>query len=359
MKTTALTNLHITLGAKMVPFAGYNMPVSYSSITDEHMCVRQKVGIFDVSHMGQFIIRGSKALELIEQLTSNKVAGMSIGKVQYTCLLNDKGGIVDDMLVYHLQENGYMLVVNAANIDKDWAWLQQHCPDEDVEMLNISERTVLLAVQGPKASEALQALTDIDLGGMKYYTFKKGLFAGVENVLVSATGYTGSGGFEIYFDEKEAEKIWNAILETGKPQGIQPIGLGARNTLRLEKGFCLYGNDISDDTTPLEASLGWITKLDKDFKAKPVLLAQKKAGISRRLVGFELEGRGIARQGYDILNEAGEKIGVVTSGTQSPMLKKAIGMGYVAKTYAKSGTKLWIQIRKKQVPAITVKRPFV
>lgn len=358
MRTTGFTNIHIELGAKMAPFAGFNMPISYSSITDEHICVRERVGMFDVSHMGQFIVRGEGALNLVQRISSNDVGALTIGKVQYSCLLKPNGGIVDDMLVYHLQENGYMLVVNASNIEKDWNWIKQHQTD-NVELLDISSQTSLLAVQGPKAVEALKNLTEMDLEGMKYYTFEKGTFAGFEKVLVSATGYTGSGGFEIYFDEKHSAAIWEKIMEAGKEVGLQPIGLGARDTLRLEKGFCLYGNDIDETTTPLEAGLAWITKFSKDFDAKEALLQQKAEGLKRRLVGFVLQERGIARQGYPIMDADGNEIGVVTSGTQSPMLKEAIGLGYVPLGKRKLGTEIFVQIRKKTIPAKVVKLPFV
>lgn len=358
MKTTGFTDIHIQLGAKMSPFAGYNMPISYSSITNEHLCVRERVGIFDVSHMGQFIVRGKGALNLIQRISSNDAAALHIGKVQYSCLLKPDGGIVDDMLVYHLQEDGYMLVVNASNVEKDWKWVKQHQTD-NVELLNISDRTSLLAVQGPKATQALQGLTDMDLGSMKYYTSQKGKFAGFDNVLISTTGYTGSGGFEIYFNTSNSEAMWNTIMEAGKTQGIQPIGLGARDTLRLEKGFCLYGNDIDESTNPLEAGLAWTTKFSKDFDAKEALLQQKTAGLKRRLVGFVLEGRGIPRQGYTIVDAAGNPIGEVTSGCQSPMRKQGIGLGYVPFDKRKKGTEIFIQIRKKVIPAKVVKLPFV
>ncbi|MGB0931366.1 MAG: glycine cleavage system aminomethyltransferase GcvT [Chitinophagales bacterium] len=358
MKETGFTNIHIQLGAKMASFAGYNMPISYSSITDEHVCVRERVGMFDVSHMGQFIVRGEGALALIQRISSNDVSALTIGKVQYSCLLMSDGGIVDDMLVYHLQENGYMLVVNASNIEKDWAWIKQH-QTENVELIDISAKTSLLAVQGPKAVEALESLTDMDLAGMKYYTFEKGTFGGVENVLVSATGYTGSGGFEIYFNDEHSASIWEKIMEAGKEFGLQPIGLGARDTLRLEKGFCLYGNDIDESRNPLEAGLAWITKFSKDFDAKEALLQQKAEGLKQRLVGFILQERGIARQGYPIVDIEGNTIGEVTSGTQSPMLKKAVGLGYVPFDLRKTGTEIFIQIRKKRIPAKVVKLPFV
>jgi len=358
MKTTGFTGIHIQLGAKMASFAGYNMPISYSGITDEHICVRERVGMFDVSHMGQFIVRGAGALSLIQRISSNNAAVLSIGKVQYSCLLKPNGGIVDDMLVYHLQENSYMLVVNASNIEKDWEWVKQHQTD-DVELLNISEQTSLLAVQGPKTAEALQSLTDINLAAMKYYTFEKGTFAGLENILVSATGYTGSGGFEIYFNDKDSTAMWNAIMEAGKSFGLQPIGLGARDSLRLEKGFCLYGNDIDETTSPLEGGLGWITKFSKDFDAKEALLQQKSDGLTRRLVGFVLEGKRVARHGYPIVDADGNQIGEVTSGSQSILLKQSIGLGYVPFDKRKAGSEIFVQIRKNLVPAKVVKLPFV
>lgn len=367
MKNTPFTQKHIELGAKMLPFAGYNMPISYQKIKEEHQCVRENVGVFDVSHMGEFIIRGKQALDLVQRVTSNNVAKLKIGDIQYSCLPNNQGGIVDDLLVYRLSEEmcsegerAYMLVVNASNIEKDWNWIQSH-NNFDVRMINISDQTALLAVQGPKAATALQALTDLDLANMKYYTFQKGTFAGIENVLVSATGYTGSGGFEIYVDNKNAETVWDAVFEAGVAYDIQPIGLGARDTLRLEKGYCLYGNDINDTTSPLEAGLGWITKLKSggDFVGKQYLLDQKAAGLTRRLVGFEMKGRGIARHDYKILDAAGNEIGIVTSGTQSPTLDKAIGMGYVTREFKAAGSDIYIKIRKKTVPAEVVKLPFL
>ncbi len=358
MKNTALTQKHISLGAKMVPFAGYNMPVQYSGIVEEHLTVRNGVGVFDVSHMGEFILKGDKALDLIQKVTSNDASVLVDGKVQYSCLPNDKGGIVDDLLVYRIDAQTYMLVVNASNIEKDWNWISQH-NTFGVDMKDISDRTSLLAVQGPKAAQALQSLTDMDLASMEYYTFKKGKFAGVDNVLVSATGYTGAGGFEIYFDNEHADKIWDAIFNAGKDLGIKPIGLGARDTLRLEMGFCLYGNDIDDATSPIEAGLGWITKFTKNFTNSEALLAQKNNGVSRKLVGFEMIDRGIPRHGYEIKDAAGNTIGVVTSGTQSPSLNKAIGMGYVKTELAKAETEIFIQIRDKGIKAKVVKIPFI
>jgi aminomethyltransferase len=358
MKDTSLTNKHISLGAKMVPFAGYNMPVQYEGINTEHATVRNGVGVFDVSHMGEFIFKGDKALDLIQRVTSNDASKLYDGKIQYSCLPNEEGGIVDDLLVYRLKEQTYMVVVNASNIEKDWNWFSKY-NTEGVEMHNISDKTSLLAIQGPKAAEALQSLTDIDLGSMEYYSFTKGKFAGVDNVLVSATGYTGAGGFEIYFENEYADKIWDAIFEAGKPFNIKPIGLGARDTLRLEMGFCLYGNDIDDTTSPIEAGLGWITKFTKEFTNSTSLLAQKEAGVKSRLVGFEMIDRGIARHDYQIADAEGNVIGRVTSGTQSPSLQKAIGMGYVNKAFAKEGTEVYIVIRNNKLKAKVVKFPFV
>jgi aminomethyltransferase len=357
MKNTALTEIHIREGAKMVPFAGYNMPVQYAGINAEHDTVRKAVGVFDVSHMGEFILKGDHALDLIQQVTSNDVSKLYDGKVQYSCLPNEQGGIVDDLLVYRIDEKTYMLVVNASNIEKDWNWISRF-NTYGVEMKDISDRTSLLAIQGPKATEALQSLTDIDLGSMEYYTFKKGQFAGVDNVLVSATGYTGAGGFEIYFDNEHAEKIWQAVFEAGAPFGIKPIGLGARDTLRLEMGFCLYGNDIDDTTSPLEAGLGWITKFTKPFTNSEALQQQKQQGISKKLVGFEMIERGIPRHDYEIVDAEGNNIGRVTSGTQSPSLQKAIGMGYVNLPFSKEGSEIFIKIRDNKVKAQVVKVPF-
>ncbi len=357
MKNTALTSVHIALGAKMVPFAGYNMPVQYEGINSEHETVRKSVGVFDVSHMGEFILKGENALDLIQRVCSNDASKLVDGKVQYSCLPNEDGGIVDDLLVYRIDEKSYMLVVNASNIEKDWNWIQKY-NTKNVEMHNISDKTSLLAVQGPKATAALQKLTDINLSEMEYYSFKKGVFAGIDNVLVSATGYTGAGGFEVYFENEHAEKIWSAIFEAGAEFGIKPIGLGARDTLRLEMGFCLYGNDINDQTSPIEAGLGWITKFSKEFTNSKNLLAQKENGITRKLVGFEMLERGIPRHDYKIVNEQGEEIGIVTSGTQAPSLQKAIGMGYVKTEYSKENTEVFISIRDQKVKAKVVKYPF-
>ncbi|HTI60019.1 glycine cleavage system aminomethyltransferase GcvT [Mucilaginibacter sp.] len=357
MKNTALTHKHTELGAKMVPFAGYNMPVQYAGINVEHDTVRKGVGVFDVSHMGEFIVKGDKALDLIQRVTSNDASKLYDGKVQYSCLPNENGGIVDDLLVYRIDEKTYMLVVNASNIEKDWNWISKY-NTEGVEMKDISDRTSLLAVQGPKAAEALQSLTDIDLGTMEYYTFKKGKFAGVDNVLVSATGYTGAGGFEIYVDNKDAELVWNAVFKAGEPFGIKPIGLGARDTLRLEMGFCLYGNDIDDTTSPLEAGLGWVTKFSKEFTNSAALQQQKREGTKQKLVGFEMIDRGIPRHDYEIVDADGHNIGRVTSGTQSPSLQKAIGMGYVKNEFAKEGSEIFIKIRDNNIKAQVVKPPF-
>jgi len=341
----------------MVPFAGYNMPVQYVGINAEHETVRKAVGVFDVSHMGEFILKGDNALDLIQRVTSNDAAKLFDGKVQYSCLPNEDGGIVDDLLVYRIDEKTYMLVVNASNIDKDWDWISKY-NTKGVDMKNISDGTSLLAIQGPKAAEALQSLTDADLVSMEYYTFKKGTFAGVDNVLISATGYTGAGGFEIYFDNQYAEQIWAAIFKAGEPFGIKPIGLGARDTLRLEMGFCLYGNDIDDTTSPLEAGLGWVTKFNKEFTNAEALLQQKQAGVSKKLVGFEMIDRGIPRHDYPIVDADGNTIGKVTSGTQSPSLQKAIGMGYVDTAFAKEGTEIFISIRDNKIKAKIVKPPF-
>jgi len=357
MKNTALTDVHIKAGAKMVSFAGYNMPVQYAGINAEHETVRKGVGVFDVSHMGEFILKGDAALNLIQRVSSNDAAKLYDGKVQYSCLPNENGGIVDDLLIYRIDEKTYMLVVNASNIEKDWDWISKYNTN-GVEMKNISDRTSLLAIQGPKAADALQSLTDIDLSSMEYYTFKKGKFAGVDNVLISATGYTGAGGFEIYFENKHSEHIWDAIFKAGAPFGIKPIGLGARDTLRLEMGFCLYGNDIDDTTSPLEAGLGWVTKFNKEFTNSAALLEQKNEGVKRKLVGFEMTERGIARHDYPILDAEGNTIGKVTSGTQSPSLQKAIGMGYVKTEFAREGTEIYISIRDNKIKAKVVKPPF-
>lgn len=358
MKTTPLTEIHTALGAKMVDFAGFLMPVRYTSDIEEHNAVRNNVGVFDVSHMGEFILKGEKALPFLQKIVSNDVSKLEKGQAMYAYLPNENGGIVDDLLVYHLDDGNYMCVVNAGNIDKDWAWFHKH-NTENVEMHNISDNTVLLAVQGPKAATALQKLTDIDLHTIPYYRFVRGNFSGVDNVIISATGYTGAGGFELYFNKAHALAIWNKIFEAGKEQHIQPIGLGARDTLRLEKGFCLYGNDIDDNTSPLEAGLGWVTKFNKDFIAKDILLAQKEKGLSKKLVGFKMLERGIPRSHYIIKNDKGDAIGEVTSGTQSPTLNIGIGLGYVAIDYSKIGTELFIEIRNKLLKAEVTKIPFL
>lgn len=357
MKNTALTHIHESLGAKMVPFAGFMMPVQYEGINIEHETVRNSVGVFDVSHMGEFHLKGKNALALIQKVTSNDASVLFDGKIQYSCLPNNDGGIVDDLLVYRITEDHYFLVVNASNIEKDWNWISSH-NDLGVEMTNVSDELSLLAVQGPKAAEALQSLTAIDLAAMEYYTVKIGTFAGIDNVIVSATGYTGSGGFEIYFKNKDAEHIWNAIFKAGEQFGIKPIGLAARDTLRLEMGFCLYGNDINDTTSPIEAGLGWITKFTKDFTNSEALKKQKEEGVTKKLVAFEVIEKAVPRHDYEIVNEEGENIGVVTSGTMSPSLKKGIGMGYVKTAYAKLGSQIFVQIRNKAIPAVVVKLPF-
>ncbi len=358
MKNTALTSVHTALGAKMVPFAGYNMPVSYEGIIQEHHTVRNDVGVFDVSHMGEFLLEGEGALDLIQKVTSNDASVLFDGKVQYSCMPNGKGGIVDDLLVYRMSATKYLLVVNASNIEKDWNWISSH-NSFGVKMTNISDDMSLLAVQGPKAAQALQSLTQIDLGSMEYYSFQIGTFAGVNDIIVSATGYTGAGGFEIYFPNAVAEQMWNAIFEAGNDFGIKPIGLGARDTLRLEMGFCLYGNDINDETSPLEAGLGWITKFTKDFIDKDFLLKQKEAGLTRKLVGFEMIDRGIARQHCIVKDENGNEIGEVTSGTQSPTSGKIIGMAYVATPFSKVGTEIYMDIRGKLMKATVAKAPFI
>lgn len=342
----------------MVPFAGYNMPVSYSGLNGEHATVRNAVGVFDVSHMGEFILKGENALDLIQRVTSNDASVLTDGKAQYSCLPNNDGGIVDDLIVYRIDEKTYMLVVNASNIDKDWNWISKH-NTKNVEMHNISEKTSLLAIQGPKAIDALQKLTDVKLADIPYYSFAKGKFNGVDNVVISNTGYTGAGGFEIYFENEYAEKMWDSIFAAGAEFGIKPIGLGARDTLRLEMGFCLYGNDIDDTTSPIEAGLGWITKFTKDFTNRAAIEKQKTDGVSRKLVGFEMIDRGIPRHDYQIADTNGTIIGKVTSGTQSPTLNKAIGMGYVNKDFAKADTEIFVVIRDKAIKAKVCKIPFL
>lgn len=356
IKNTPFTQKHMALGAKMAPFAGYNMPISYSGINDEHATVRNNAGVFDVSHMGEFILKGENALELIQRVTSNDASKLTDGKAQYSCLPNEEGGIVDDLIVYCIEENKvYMLVVNASNIEKDWNWISARNTN-NVEMHNISDKTCLLAIQGPNATKLLQPLTGLDIMNLKYYTFVKGVFAGVENVIISATGYTGAGGIEIYFEDKDddALKIWDAIAGLG----IKPIGLGARDTLRLEMGYCLYGNDINDTTSPLEAGLGWITKFTKPFTAKAILEKQKTEGVHRKLVGFEMLERGIPRHDYIIKDAAGNIIGKVTSGTQAPSLNKAIGLGYIDLKHAALDSEIFIDIRNNPVKAKVVKFPF-
>lgn len=360
MKSTAFTQKHIALGAKMAEFAGYNMPISYTGINDEHAAVRKNAGVFDVSHMGEFMLKGEQALDLIQRVTSNDASKITNGQAQYSCLPNEQGGIVDDLIVYCIEFNKvYMLVVNASNIEKDWNWISQFNTN-GVEMHNISDKTCLLAIQGPNATKILQPLVDTDIMNLKYYTFTKGKFAGVENVLISATGYTGSGGVEIYFEDKDgaADKIWDAIFEVGTPQGLKPIGLGARDTLRLEMGYCLYGNDIDDTTSPLEGGLGWITKFTKEFTAKDIIQKQKADGVTRKLVGFEMIDRGIPRHDYLIKDADGNTIGKVTSGTQAPSLNKAIGLGYVAAGFASVDSDIYIDIRNTLVKARVVKAPF-
>ncbi|GAA3511217.1 glycine cleavage system aminomethyltransferase GcvT [Aquimarina addita] len=357
MKNTSLTETHKALGAKIVPFAGYNMPVSYEGINIEHETVRKGVGVFDVSHMGEFLITGPNALNLIQKLTSNDASKLEDGKAQYSCLPNDKGGIVDDLIVYKLSDEKYLLVVNASNIQKDWDWISTH-NTMSAEMRNLSDNYSLLAIQGPKAAEAMQKLTSVNLKTMKFYTFEVSDFAGIKNVIISATGYTGSGGFEIYCQNSEVQQIWDKVLEAGADFDIKPIGLAARDTLRLEMGYCLYGNDINDQTSPIEAGLGWITKFSKDFINSDALAKEKELGAKRKLIGFQLDERGIPRQDYAIVDDNGDTIGSVTSGTMSPSMGIGIGLGYVPTRLATPGSKINIQIRKKAVPATVVKLPF-
>jgi aminomethyltransferase len=358
MNSTALTLKHISLGAKMVPFAGYNMPVSYAGLNEEHACVRNSVGVFDVSHMGEFILKGKDALDLIQRVTSNDASVLTNGKAQYSCLPNNTGGIVDDLIVYKLDEATYMLVVNASNIEKDWDWISQF-NSKHVEMKNISDDTSLLAIQGPKAIFALQKLTNVVLADIPYYSFVRGKFNGVENVIISNTGYTGAGGFELYFENQYAENMWNSIFEAGAEFNIKPIGLGARDTLRLEMGFCLYGNDIDDTTSPIEAGLGWITKFNKEFTNKINIEQHKLQGVSKKLVGFEMIDRGIPRHDYLIVDTNGNTIGKVTSGTQSPSLNKAIGLGYIDTQFSKPDNEIFVMIRDKAIKAKVVKIPFL
>lgn len=365
MKTTPLTHRHIALGAKMAEFAGYNMPISYTSIKEEHQTVRNGVGVFDVTHMGEFVLRGKHALDLVQKVTTNDASKLNIGDVQYSCMPNAFGGIVDDLLVYRLPEDycsegeqAFLLVVNASNMEKDWNWIEEN-NTFGVQMINISDRTGLLAVQGPMATKVLQKLTDIDLSAIKYYHFVKGKFAGFDNVLISATGYTGAGGFEIYANDLDTEAIWDAIFEAGKEEGIKPIGLGARDTLRLEMGFCLYGNDIDDTTSPIEAGLGWITKLNKGaFNSSETIAKHKENGTDRKLVGFKVNDRRVPRHDYVIEDANGNVIGKVTSGTSSPSLDMSIGMGYVATPFSKEGSEIYIAVGGKKMPAIVTKPPF-
>lgn len=357
MKSTALVNKHIALGAKMVPFAGYNMPVQYEGVNAEHETVRNAVGVFDVSHMGEFLLTGENALALIQKVATNDAATLTIGRAQYSCMPNGKGGIVDDLIIYKIKEEQYLLVVNASNIEKDWNWISSH-NDLGVEMKNLSDDYSLLAIQGPKAVEAMQALTSIDLAAINYYHFEVADFAGIEHVIISATGYTGSGGFEIYCKNSEVEQVWDRVFEAGASFGIKPIGLAARDTLRLEMGFCLYGNDIDDTTSPIEAGLGWITKFTKDFTDAALLKGQKETGVTRKLIAFEMIDRGIPRHDYRILDLNGNVIGKVTSGTMSPSMKIGIGMGYVETAFANLETEIAIEIREKGVKAKVVKLPF-
>ena len=359
MNKTALYDQHVSLGAKMVPFAGFDMPVQYSGVTQEHFAVREKVGVFDVSHMGQFFIEGSSAKDLLQFVGSNNVDALENGKAQYTCLPNGNGGIVDDLIVYKMADEKYFVVVNASNIEKDWNPISKYNEKFGAKMTNASDEMSLLAIQGPKASETLQKLTDTDLSAIPYYHFSVGKIAGVEDVIISNTGYTGSGGFEIYFKNADAEKLWSEILKAGEEFEILPCGLASRDTLRLEKGFCLYGNDIDDTTSPLEAGLGWITKFDKDFVDKESLAAEKEAGITRKLIGFEMQERAIPRHDYLVVDSEGNEIGKVTSGTMSPMKNVGIGLAYVAKSHMKIDTEIFIQIRNKNIPAKVVKTPFV
>jgi aminomethyltransferase len=357
MKNTALTHIHEGLGAKMLPFAGYNMPILYEGVNAEHETVRNAVGVFDVSHMGEFLVSGPNALALIQKVTSNDASTLTVGKAQYSCLPNDKGGIVDDLLIYKLKEEEYLLVVNASNIDKDWDWIASH-NDMGATMENISEDYSLLAIQGPKAVEAMQALSSIDLAAIKYYHFEVADFAGLDDVIISATGYTGSGGFEIYCKNADAEQIWNKVFEAGAAHGIKPIGLAARDTLRLEMGLCLYGNDINDTTSPFEAGLGWITKFTKEFTNSENLKKQKEEGVTRKLVAFEMQERAVPRHDYEIVDGTGAAIGIVTSGTMSPSMNKGIGLGYVTVANSAVDNDIYIRIRKNDVPAKVVKLPF-
>ena len=358
LKYVPLNDIHQKAGAKMVPFAGFNMPVRYSSDIEEHMTVRKGVGVFDVSHMGEFVLKGPDALDLIQRVTTNDASKLVDGQAQYSCLPNRTGGILDDLLVYKIGDNHYMLVVNASNIDKDWNWIQGF-NTKGVEMTNISDDTCLFAVQGPKAVQTLQKLTSTDLSGIKYYHFAIGKFADVDNVIMSNTGYTGAGGFEIYVHRDHAEKIWNAIFEAGKEFDIKPIGLGARDTLRLEMGFCLYGNDIDDTTSPMEGGLGWITKFTKEFTNSEAIKKQKENGVSRKLVGFKMIDKGIPRHDYALKDAEGDVIGKVTSGTMSPVLGIGVGLGYVASEHAANGSEIFVDVRGKALKAQVTKLPFV
>ena len=358
MKNIPLNDIHIALGAKMVPFAGYNMPVQYEGVNIEHETVRNAVGVFDVSHMGEFLVEGSNALSLIQKVTSNDASLLTVGKAQYSCFPNEEGGLIDDLIVYRIKSDSYLLVVNASNIEKDWNWISKYNEAIGAQIRNISDDFSLLAIQGPKAVEAMQSLTSADLSAIKNYHCEVTDFAGIPYVIISATGYTGSGGFEIYCKNSEVKQIWNKVFEAGKDYGIKPIGLAARDTLRLEMGYCLYGNDIDDTTSPLEAGLGWITKFTKDFVNSEKLKKQKEQGTERKLVGFEVMERGIPRHGYEIIDEKGKIIGQVTSGTMSPSLGKGIGLGYVPSGLAKEGSLIYIHIRKKAIPAKIVKLPF-
>ena len=357
MKKTQLHSIHESLSAKMAAFAGYDMPIQYEGVTAEHLTVRKTVGVFDVSHMGEFLITGQGALELIQKVSSNDASILKIGDAQYSCLPNDKGGIVDDLLVYRIKDDTYLLVVNASNIEKDWNWISSKNTD-GVAIRNLSDTYSLLAIQGPKAVDAMQALTSVNLSEIKFYTFRIGDFAGIENVIISATGYTGSGGFEIYCKNEEVEEIWTKVFEAGKEYEIKPIGLAARDTLRLEMGYCLYGNDIDDTTSPLEAGLGWVTKFKKEFTNSSFLKNQKTEGVTKKLVGFELIDKGVPRRDYEIIDVEGNAIGTVTSGTMGPSVKKGIGMGYVPTAYAKTGSEIYIKVRKRLLKAQIVKMPF-
>jgi len=357
MKNTALKHIHEHLGAKILPFAGYNMPILYEGVNAEHETVRSAVGVFDVSHMGEFIISGPNALALIQKVTTNDASVLTVGRAQYSCLPNNAGGIVDDLIIYKLKEEEYLLVVNASNIEKDWDWISSH-NDVNAVLKNLSDEYSLLAIQGPKAIEAMQSLTSVNLSAINYYHFETGTFAGIDDVIISATGYTGSGGFEIYCKNDEVERIWLKVFEAGAPFGIKPIGLAARDTLRLEMGFCLYGNDINDTTSPIEAGLGWITKFTKEFVNSEKLKVEKELGTSRKLVGFELIERGVPRQDYEIVDKEGNIIGIVTSGTMAPSLGKGIGLGYVTSALTKPDSEIYIRIRKNDVLAKVVKLPF-